>query len=178
MIRMILVLSGLIVATAPTCAQEVPAESPLAQTAPAETPLGEKPSAESGPGNDLDSRYTFSRVQDGYVRLDNRTGKVSFCSKRAVGWACQLVPEDRSAYENEIARLQEENAALKKDLLTPGLSLPSGVKPAAPPPPAQGDKPASKLPNDANFERVRTFAEKLWGRLVDMVAKLQKGRAE
>jgi hypothetical protein len=175
MIRMILVLSGLIFATASACAQELSGEDPSAQSTPPETSTGDKPFAERAPGEGSESRYTFSRVQDGYVRLDNRTGKVSFCSKRAVGWACQVVPEDRGAYENEIARLQEENAALKKDLLTRGLS-PGDVKPE--PPPAQSGNGAFKLPKDVNFERMRTFAEKLWGRLVDMIAKLQKGRAE
>jgi hypothetical protein len=172
MIRMILVLSGLIFATAPACAQELSGEDPSAQSAPPETSTGDKPFAETAPGGGIESRYTFSPVQDGYVRLDNRNGKVSFCSKRAVGWACQVVPEDRSAYENEIARLQDENAALKKDLAARGMPLPSGVKPEAPP--AQSDNAALKLPKDVYFERMRTFAEKLWRRLVDMVATLQK----
>src|SRR5262249_15125266 len=35
-----------------------------------------------------DNRYQFSRVEDGYLRLDVRNGQVSQCSRRGVGWAC------------------------------------------------------------------------------------------
>jgi hypothetical protein len=203
MIRMafVLTVSGFAFAAASAWAQESPAASPPAETAPAEVvpaeaapaeskpaesrPVESKPaeskpaeskpaeskSAETSPADAADSRYTFSRVQDGYVRLDNRTGQVSFCSKRTVGWGCQLVPEDRIAFESEIARLQDENATLKKDLLTRGLSLPGGVK--SEPPLAQGD-PTFKLPNDANVERMKSYITKLWRRLVDMIAGMQK----
>ncbi len=68
-------------------------------------------------------RYTFSKVAEGFLRLDAQTGEVSVCSQRTVGWACQAVPEDRAVLENEIARLRKENAALKKDLLAHGLSI-------------------------------------------------------
>jgi hypothetical protein len=184
MVRMALVLTvgGFAFAAASAWAQEPPASSPSTESAPpveaapAESkppenkPVESKP-AENSPADAADSRYTFRRVQDGYVRLDNRTGQVSLCSKRTVGWGCQLVPEDRIAFESEIARLQDENAALKKDLLTRGLSLPGGVK--SEPPLAQSDK-TFKLPNDANIEHMKSYIGALWRRLVDMIASLQK----
>ncbi len=71
-------------------------------------------------------RYSFSKIAEGLLRLDMQTGQVSVCSQRAVGWACQAAPEDRAVLENEIARLRTENAALKKDILAHGLSLPGG----------------------------------------------------
>src|SRR5215472_9952348 len=72
-------------------------------------------------------RYTLNKVTDGFVRLDTKTGEVALCSQRAVGWACQAAPEDRAAFESEIARLRGENAALKQSLLSHGLPLPSGA---------------------------------------------------
>jgi hypothetical protein len=47
------------------------------------------------PQND-EGRYTFSKVPEGLVRLDAQTGEVSLCSQRTVGWACQVMPEDRA----------------------------------------------------------------------------------
>ena len=41
--------------------------------------------AQSPPPEGADSRYTFHRVDDGYVRLDGRTGQVSMCAQRPVG---------------------------------------------------------------------------------------------
>src|SRR5579863_2205118 len=77
-------------------------------------------------------RYTFSKVTEGFLRLDAQTGEVSVCSQRTVGWACQAVPEDRAVLENEIARLRSENAVLKRDLLSRGLPLPAGTMPEPP----------------------------------------------
>src|ERR1700693_5810880 len=77
-------------------------------------------------------RYTLNKVTDGFVRLDTQTGEVALCSQRTVGWACQVAPEDRAAFESEIARLRSENAALKQALLSHGLSLPSGATPEPP----------------------------------------------
>src|SRR5262249_33458724 len=69
-----------------------------------------------------DNRYQLGRVEDGYLRLDLKTGQVSLCSRRSAGWACVTVPDDRAAFDGEIARLQGENAALKKAMLDRGLS--------------------------------------------------------
>jgi hypothetical protein len=160
----------------PPAAEEKPPQSSSAETRPPESPAAEsKPNdnqaAETRPPDSAESRYTFSRVQDGYVRLDNRTGQVSFCSKRTVGWTCQLAPEDRGALENEIARLQEENAGLKKEFLRRGLPLPGGAK--AEPPVAQNDRTFT-LPTDPNLDRMKVFVEKVWRRLVDLIVTLQK----
>jgi len=157
-------------------AESKPPESPAAESKPPESPAAESkppegPAAESKPPESAESRYTFSRVQDGYVRLDNRTGQVSFCSKRAVGWTCQLAPEDRGVFENEVARLQEENAALKRDLLRRGLPLPGAIKPDVSA--ARGDRTFA-LPRDPDLDRIKIFVEKVWRRLVDLIVSLQK----
>src|SRR5215471_11939627 len=98
-----------------------------------------------------DSRYTFNRVDDGYLRLDGRTGQVSICARRPVGWTCEAVPDDRAALEAEIARLQGENTAVK-ELLARNLPLPGTVKPE--PPAAEPEEPRLQLPNDADLNKV------------------------
>ncbi len=54
----------------------------------------------------------------------SRTGHVSVCTRRDLGWACHPVPDERSALEEEIVRLQKDNAALKKDMLARGITPP------------------------------------------------------
>jgi hypothetical protein len=93
LIRAIAICSGLLVIM-PAVAQ-APTPTPEGTPAP-NTPA--PPFAE----ND-DSRYSFHRVQDGYLRLDVRTGQVALCSRRQVGWACQVLPDDRIVLESEIA---------------------------------------------------------------------------
>ena len=119
-----------------------------------------------------DSRYTFNRIDDAYLRLDGRTGQVSICAQRPAGWACQAVPDERAALEAEIARLQAENAAVKKELIARNLPLPGTVKPEAPP--ASPDEPRLQLPNDANLNKVMNFVEKVWRRLLEMMATVHK----
>ena len=59
-----------------------------------------------------DARFSYHRSEDGFVRLDLRTGHVSNCARRPTGWSCLATPDDRAAFEAEIGRLQTENAAL------------------------------------------------------------------
>jgi len=114
-----------------------------------------------------DRRYQFSQVADGTLRLDLRSGQVSLCSRRPAGWACTLVPDERTALEDEVARLKSENATLKKALLDRGAEPPGVAKPA---PPAAGPK----APTDAEIDRVMTTLERVWRRLVEMLMNLQK----
>jgi hypothetical protein len=130
------------------------------------TACGQGTSAESD-----DARYTFNRVEDGYLRLDGRTGQVSHCIRQAVGWACRALADDRAALEAEIARLQGENVALKKELIARNLPLPGTVKQGQPP---NSGEPRLQLPNDADLNKVMSFLEKVWRRLVEMVGTLQK----
>jgi hypothetical protein len=129
-------------------------------------------SAQTTSAENEDSRYTFNRADDGYLRLDGRTGQVSMCTRRPVGWACQAVPDERTALEAEIARLQGENVALKKEFIARNLPLPGTVKPEPPAPKAE--EPRVQLPSDAELNKVMTFMEKVWRRLVEMIITLQK----
>src|SRR5258708_1376260 len=83
------------------------------------------PAAAQGaqPDNE-DNRFSFFHADGGYLRLDGRTGQVSLCTRRQAGWLCQAAPEERAALEAEIARLQAQNAALKKEVLAHDLPLP------------------------------------------------------
>jgi hypothetical protein len=128
--------------------------------------------AQSPPPDNEDSRFTFHRAEDGYLRLDGRSGQVSICSRKPAGWLCQAVPDERATLETEIARLQADNAALKKELLARGLPLPGTVRPDAPS--ARPEEPRVQLPSDAELNRMMAFVEKVWRRMVEMVANVQK----
>jgi hypothetical protein len=166
-----------------------------------------------------DKRFTYHHIDDGYLRLDLRTGEVATCRQREAGWACTLAPEERAALESEITRLQRDNALLKNALLERGLPLPApgtdapataappqGVTPAqppgaqppgelpAPPPvasaPPQTDPPTASVPprppaaiptepdlaqrDKAEVDRVMDMMERLWRRLVELVAAIQR----
>jgi hypothetical protein len=124
--------------------------------------------AQDRPDN-ADGRFTLHRTDEGFLRLDGRSGQVSLCLKRSAGWECQAVPDERSALEGEIARLQADNAQLKRELLAHNLPLPGGVKPGA-----SGREEGLLLPSDAELNQMMTFIEKIWKRMVEMIVTTQK----
>jgi hypothetical protein len=117
-------------------------------------------------------RYTFNKTADGLIRLDTQTGQVALCTQRTVGWACQMAPEDRTALEGEIARLRNENAALKQSLLSHGLALPPGT--VAEPPGDHGNDITIHLPSDSDIDRAMTYVDRVWRNFVDAVTRAQR----
>ncbi len=139
--------------------------------------------AQSGPETE-NGRYALSAVNDGVLRLDTRTGVVSTCSNAGMGWACYAVPDERAALDAEIGRLQSDNEKLKTQLAlreptVPGkidepLPKQDSLKPAEPKV-AEGERKIEiPLPSDRDMERVMSFLEQAWRRLVDIANRMQK----
>ncbi len=132
--------------------------------------LGADVARAQGGSDGEEIRYSFYRTDEGYLRLEARTGQVSLCSRRPTGWQCQSLPDERAAFDAEIARLQAENVALKKELLSHNLPLPGVVRPDVPP-----SKPQTGLrtPSD-DVSKVMSLIGQVWRRLVEMIANVQK----
>jgi hypothetical protein len=136
----------------------------------------ETPDTENG-------RYTLQPSGDGMIRLDTRTGTISNCSNSAAGWACYAVPDERAALDTEIGRLQAENEKLKAQLASreqppaPGKiedALPKSDKQPAPNTADGQRKIEIPLPSDQDMDRMMSFLERAWRRLIDMASRVQK----
>jgi hypothetical protein len=115
-------------------------------------------------------RWSFKRVDDGFVRLDAKTGRVAHCTPVSAGWTCQAVPEDRSALEKEIAHLRDEIAALKKEVARLRAARPPG-------PPGTADHSGDiglKMPTRQDVARAKDYLAQTWSRLVQMIEQFQK----
>ncbi len=117
------------------------------------------------------ARYSFHKVDGGFLRLDTQTGEAALCSRQAVGWACLAAPEDRAVLENEIARLRGENGALKNALISRGLPLPPGI--VSTPRNDRGGDWTWRLPSGADIDRAMAFVGRIWHRLVEAIAQAQ-----
>ena len=153
------------------------------ERAPAQLDENQRPTTQN--------RFSFSRVENGFLRLDNDSGQVAYCSTQTAGWTCQSVMENRAASETEIARVQKQVASLK-ELETEIVGLKrevaslkkeiAALKESPPPrPPAdlapRPDKGADvivKLPSHEDLVKARDFIEETWRRLVEMIATMQK----
>ena len=118
-------------------------------------------------------RYTFTPSGDGMIRLDTRTGTVSNCSNSSSGWACYAVPDERKALDEEIGRLQAENDKLKTQLAARETG--KGTDKQAAPDVADGQRKIEiPLPSDQDMDRVMSFLQRAWKRLVEMANQVQK----
>src|SRR5262249_11333763 len=120
-----------------------------------------------------DKRFTLHKVDDGFLRLDGRTGAVSLCTRPESGWVCRAVPDERSALGSEIGRLAGEKAELKRPLLDRGVSLPG-----LPPRPPADVGVGTAAPTEPDVGRVVAFAERLWRRTLDVIGNLKRDLAE
>ncbi|QHO72535.1 hypothetical protein ACH79_07795 [Bradyrhizobium sp. CCBAU 051011] len=145
---------------------------------------GPMPETENG-------RYSLSPAGDGVLRLDTRTGAVSTCTNSGTGWACYAVPDERSAMDSEIGRLQAdigrlqaENEKLKSELASREPTVPGKIEEPLPksdslkpggPKIAEGERKIEiPLPSDRDMDRMMSFLEKAWRRLIEMANRVQR----
>ncbi|MEH6951772.1 hypothetical protein V4R08_10575 [Nitrobacter sp. NHB1] len=153
------------------------------------------PALAQAPPDVENGRYTLTPMSGGFVRLDTRTGVVAHCADKGNGWACYALPEERAALDKEIGRLLAKNEKLKAQLaareptaggktrqaLPKADSLRPGEPGAAVP---KADEPKSAdanrnsieipLPSDRDMDRVMSFAERAWRRLIEMAGRVHR----
>ena len=145
---------------------------------------GPMPETENG-------RYALSPAGDGVLRLDTRTGAVSTCNNSGAGWACYAVPDERAAMDTEIGRLQAdvvrlqaENERLKADLASREPTVPGKIEEPLPksdslkkgePKISEGERKIEiPLPSDRDMDRMMSFLERAWRRLIEMANRVQR----
>ena len=175
-------------------AQPQPQVAPpiIPQVAPQLAPRVESPDPPKGDGSGAPAggRFTFNRIDNGFLRLDTQNGQVAYCRAQTAGWSCQAVPENRSELDADVARLQSDMTALKTlksditrlqdEIVALRREVAALKEPPPPRPPAdltspdKGPDVTIRLPTHDDVARARAFLEKTWHRLVEMITAVQK----
>jgi hypothetical protein len=109
---------------------------------------------------------------------------VSTCGNNGAGWACYAVPDERAALDAEIGRLQAENEKLRGELAAREPTVGGKIDEPLPktdslkkpePKVAEGERRIEiPLPSDRDMDRVMSFLEQAWRRLVEIANRIQK----
>lgn len=103
-------------------------------------------------------RYRLERTENGYVRLDTRTGAMATCEERGGQLVCRLAADEREAYEDRIDTLDDRIEALEERVAAL----------EAPPAPAAG------LPSEDEFEQTLGYMERFFRRFMEIVTSLDR----
>ncbi|HEU4985713.1 MAG TPA: hypothetical protein VFT89_01475 [Rhizobiaceae bacterium] len=116
-------------------------------------------SAVAAPAQETE-RYTIERTEDGYVRMDTRTGEISTCTESNGQLVCRLATEERRAYQDEIESLQSRLDALE-DRIT---ALEEGRAPPK----------TEDFPSDEEVEKTLGLMERFFRRFMDIAKDLER----
>jgi len=172
----VIIVSLALSAACGVSAQEALKEPAVSDAAPTAPPAD----AQKGAAPPASARFSFAPADGGYLRLDSLSGQVSMCSQRTAGWACQLVPDDRTALDAEIARLQTEIERLKSEIAKADTGKADAGKAEPPRPQAElaprsgKDESSLRFPTREEMERARAAIERSWRHLVEMIYDFQK----
>jgi len=102
-------------------------------------------------------RYTMTPAPDGgFLRLDTRTGAVSLCTSSGGAVQCRASADERGALDQEITRLSNENAELRKKLAAATDQAPSA-------------RLRNALPTDAEVNGALDTMEKFMRRMMRII---------
>jgi hypothetical protein len=134
-----------------------------------------------------DGRFSIVPVEDGFLRLDSRTGIVSECRRENGEFACEMVPDERRAMQEEIDRLATENADLRGRLAARGMTQPGpglddapGADTPAVDPPRDPTRdlapPRAQLPDDEEVDRALDLMERFMRRFLNIMREEETQR--
>ena len=107
-----------------------------------------------------DDRYVLEKSGDGFVRMDRKTGEMSTCAQDGASLVCKLAADERTAYQDEIDRLQQDMKALDERVVKLENSLTAKLE--------------STLPSEEEFQKGLGYMERFLRSFRDTVQDLDK----
>lgn len=108
-------------------------------------------------------RYKLEKSATGYVRMDTQTGEMSICEERDGQLVCKLAADERTAFQDELDRLQAKLTGLEQRLAA------MENNPVL--------KPQNLLPSEEEFQRSLGYMERFFRKFLDIVKDMDKESA-
>ncbi|MCG7508893.1 hypothetical protein [Mesorhizobium retamae] len=106
------------------------------------------------------NRYKLEKTNDGYVRMDTQTGAMSICSERDGQLVCRVAADERTAFQDEVDRLQGTIKALDERVTKLENSLTARLE--------------SKLPTEEEFNKTMGYMERFLRGFMGIVKDMEK----
>ncbi|MDG4853976.1 MULTISPECIES: hypothetical protein [unclassified Mesorhizobium] len=106
------------------------------------------------------NRYRLEKSANGYVRMDTQTGAMSICEERSGQLVCKLAADERSAFQDEIDRLQSTVKALDERVAKLENSLSARLE--------------SQLPSEEDFNKTMSYMERFFRSFMDIVKDIDR----
>lgn len=103
-------------------------------------------------------RYQLERTENGYVRLDTRTGEMSICQERSDQLVCRVAADEREAMEADSDGLRAELDALERRVA----ALEEG-------------RAAGGLPSEEELDRTLSFMERFFRTFMGLAREWSEG---
>lgn len=112
------------------------------------------------PANAQDSeRYQLEKSGDHYVRMDKSTGVLSTCEDRDGQMVCRMAADERTAFQDEIDRLQSSVKTLEERVTKLENSLAAKLE--------------STLPSEEDFDKTMSYMERFFRKFLGIVKELE-----
>jgi hypothetical protein len=104
-----------------------------------------------------DERFQLERTDNGYVRLDTKTGRTSLCQERGDQLVCRMATEDQDAYDRSIGALENRIDTLEARITA-----------------LETRQPGTNLPNEEEFEQTLGYMERFFRRFMGIVGEMDR----
>lgn len=108
-------------------------------------------------------RYRMEKSAAGFVRIDTQTGEMSICEERSGQLVCKLAADERSAFQDDVDRLEARVKTLDERIVKLENSLTAKVENA--------------LPTEEEFEKTMGYMERFFRGFIGIVKELEQDDA-
>ena len=105
-------------------------------------------------------RYRLEKTDDGFVRMDTRTGAMSACREKDGQLVCRMAADERTAFQDEVDRLQGQVKSLDERVAKLENSLSQRLE--------------SSLPSEEDFNRTMNYMERFLRGFMGIVKDMDK----